>query len=316
MSRPPRSAKEIIALVPLALFALLCLIVVIIGAVTPDKQTGQFAIQNAFLGLGPLVGSLGAMAMIWLRNRKKPAKGSLALASALWGIGATLSGFGLYTAFVPGDNSVLTNLGYSLALCLTPGAFFSALGLGTYWYSQWRKPTAGTLSTKKVAPPIDATASAYDDLRRRAIEYRKRITELIHERRRAAFADQLLPLIAKLDAWEQQVGRLVNRLTAFEADTVIQRDLREAPQRIAELDERLSAEPDPQVQAQMQETLDGHHAHREQLDALVSLMRRTRLQLDGTLAAMGTIYSQVQVLQAMDIDSDRARRSPTMLMNR
>ena len=38
-------------------------------------------------------------------------------------------------------------------------------------------------------------------------------------------------------------------------------------------------------------------------------MRRTRLQLDQTLSAMGTIYSQVQVLQAMDIDSVRARRS-------
>jgi hypothetical protein len=35
-------------------------------------------------------------------------------------------------------------------------------------------------------------------------------------------------------------------------------------------------------------------------------MRRTRLQLDDTLASMGTIYSQVQMLDAMDIDGVRA----------
>ena len=35
-------------------------------------------------------------------------------------------------------------------------------------------------------------------------------------------------------------------------------------------------------------------------------MRRTRLNLDDTLASMGTIYSQVQLLNAMDIDSGRA----------
>ena len=37
-------------------------------------------------------------------------------------------------------------------------------------------------------------------------------------------------------------------------------------------------------------------------------MRRTRLNLDDTLASMGTIYSQVQLLNAMDIDSGRATR--------
>jgi hypothetical protein len=35
---------------------------------------------------------------------------------------------------------------------------------------------------------------------------------------------------------------------------------------------------------------------------------RTRLNLDDTLASMGTIYSQVQLLNAIDIDSGRATR--------
>ena len=70
-----------LAVFALAMFALLCLIFVLVGALVPDKQTGQLAAQNGFLGLGPFLGSLGAMAMIWLRNRARPAKAPLALAS-------------------------------------------------------------------------------------------------------------------------------------------------------------------------------------------------------------------------------------------
>jgi hypothetical protein len=44
------------------------------------------------------------------------------------------------------------------------------------------------------------------------------------------------------------------------------------------------------------------------LETLARTMRRTRLNLDDTLASMGTIYSQVQLLNAMDIDSGRATR--------
>ena len=102
-------------------------------------------------------------------------------------IGATLSGFGIFTAFTPGDRSVLTNLGYSVALCLTPGAFFSLMGLGTYWYSQRRKTAAGAECVRRNAgcePAVAETAPGYEELRRRAAEYRQRIEELIREKRR------------------------------------------------------------------------------------------------------------------------------------
>ena len=45
-----------------------------------------------------------------------------------------------------------------------------------------------------------------------------------------------------------------------------------------------------------------------QLELLARVMKRTRLNLDDTLAAMGTVYSQLQVLNAMDIDGPTATR--------
>ena len=132
------SPRELAILALLALFALVCLIFVLIGGLVPERTTGALAVQNGFLALGPFVGSLGVMAMIWLRNRVRPAKAALALAATLWMVGVTLSGFGIFAAFTPGDRSVPTNLVYSIALCLTPGAVLSLLGLGTFWYSQRR----------------------------------------------------------------------------------------------------------------------------------------------------------------------------------
>jgi hypothetical protein len=305
-----RTPKELAALALLALFALFCLIFVLVGALVPDTQTGQLAVQNGALGLGPMLGSLGAMAMIWLRNRARPAKAPLALATALWMIGATLSGFGIFAAFTPGDRSVATNLGYSFALCLTPGAILSLLGLGTYWYGQWRK---GAASMEPTPAPQAINADVqpvpgYAELSRRAAEYHSRIRDLIREKHRAPYAGQLTPIIEKLNNWEQQINRLVGRLRAFDADAVIQRDLREVPAHIEHLESQSGTEQDPQVHDQMQETLDGYRTHRAHLEALVSLMRRTRLQLDQTLSSMGTIYSQVQMLQALDIDDTRARQ--------
>ena len=58
----------------------------------------------------------------------------------------------------------------------------------------------------------------------------------------------------------------------------------------------------------MQRTLAGYQSQHAMLETLVRLMRRTRLMLDDTLVAMGTIYSQIRVIDASDIDNVRTTR--------
>ena len=99
-----------------------------------------------------------------------------------------------------------------------------------------------------------------------------------------------------------------SRLATFEKDGIIQRDIREVPRDITRLSRLSETETDPEIRKQMARTLSGFEAQQGLLDTLVRLMRRTRLQLDDTLAAMGTIYSQVQVLDAMDIASAKTTR--------
>ena len=59
---------------------------------------------------------------------------------------------------------------------------------------------------------------------------------------------------------------------------------------------------------EMGETLNSYQQQQQQLNSLVTLMRRTELDIDETLAAIGGIYSQMQLIGAKDVSGNRAHR--------
>jgi hypothetical protein len=82
--------------------------------------------------LGLTLASVSAIVMIWLRNpRQKKSLWTIGGITA-WFMGINVLGWGGFTMMSPGNYSVLDNLGYSLALCITPGIFLTLLGVGLY----------------------------------------------------------------------------------------------------------------------------------------------------------------------------------------
>jgi hypothetical protein len=146
------------------------------------------------------------------------------------------------------------------------------------------------------------------EYRQRAASYRRRIESLLKKRRPGALADRIRGVLQKLKSWEERVGQLADRLALFETDDLIQRDLREVPGHIDRLKRQIMLEGDPEMRRQIGRTLGAYEEQLRQLRLLARVMRRTRFNLDDTLAAMGTVYSQVQVLNAMDIDAPVAAR--------
>lgn len=144
--------------------------------------------------------------------------------------------------------------------------------------------------------------------RQRAVSYRRKIQSLIKNRRPGPIAERMNGVFQKLKSWEERVGQLADRLALYENDELIQRDVRETPGHIARLQRQLSQETEPEMQQQVRRTLAAYEEQLRQLDLLARVMKRTRLNLDDTLAAMGTVYSQLQVLNAMDIDGPTAAR--------
>jgi hypothetical protein len=274
----------------------------------------QFEPWTAGLCFGPFAGSLGAMALIWLRRRTEKLNFALVGAIVMWFIGMTMLGLGVFAAFTPGDHTILQNFGYSVSICFAPGLIFSLLAIGAYWYSELRgEPEQGQPAEpgEHQAENTDGSAPAavdYGDIERRAADYKRRIIMAVRQRKNGPLKDALRPVLDKIDDWEDRVHHLTRWLAAFDRDTATQRDLRETPLAIGRLRQQIASETDPEVEAQMNDTLAGYVAQQARLDELQSAARQTRLQLEEALSAMGLIYSQLQLLAVKELDNDSARR--------
>ena len=306
----------------LAFFGLvaLCGLGGVVLSFTTNAETGQqnLALLPSCLGLA--FAGFTSMGLIWFRQRNVAASAWLAIGVLAWFLGINVISFGGFALANPSrTESFSENLGFSLVLCFAPGALFALLGLSLYGYDYRRSLKVeeqggqSDVGSAQVRLPqaeqtsvLDRSESQAGKLRR-AAEYRTGITNVIN-RYGGSFAHQFKPILAELEQWEDHLHELVERLHSFENDRILQRDLKEVPAAISRLETGLSREKDPGVLKEMKETLDRQQKHQKQLTALTMMMRRTELDIDETLAAIGAIYSQVQLLKAKDIDSSRAKR--------
>ena len=322
VAAPPRKsnspgAMEIVMMTILSLFGLCGFSGSFLFLIRNDAGELDFFMTPAFLGL--LFASVTSIIMIWIRDRSRPASALYALGVVCWFIGINIVGWGGTFTLQPDAESFLENLGFSLALCFAPGMFFSMVGLFLYGidFRQGRQTKAAlkAQAAAAAAPVVQAQAQAsspqadkFDDKLKRAADYKKHITILIQQNEGTAFANQLNPLKSQLDQWEIHMRQLVKRVRDFEADPIIQRDLRDVPIAIDRLQSQMNTETNPQMREEMGETLNSYRQQQQQLNSLVTLMRRTELDIDETLAAIGGIYSQMQMIGAKDVSGNRARR--------
>lgn len=294
---------DIVALVLLGMWALF------------NGLVGAFA--PSFSCLVPLVGAIMGMGMVWFKagHRQVSQVGVMTAVSLL-----TL-GFGLFGLATPGDTPLMTNFVFAMGLCLGPGAFITLGGAGVYWYDmrKWdvTADTATPPATISRTPPVrprqkSATRNpvvqdCYDKLERVKL-YRQQMHALVQQQGDRAYQAQLQGIMEQFSQWEDRIERLVARIVAYEQDELLQRDVTAVPQSIANLETQLLHESDPRLRAEMEQTLAAYRRQQENQDNLRRLMRRTQLDLEETMAAMGTLYSQLQMLDALDIDSSRARR--------
>ena len=158
-----------------------------------------------------------------------------------------------------------------------------------------------TISQSKIVQAAEAQVM-------RAKAYRRQLINLFAGKEPPMYMEQFRPLTDEFQQWETRLVHLKNRLRHYEGNDVVQQDIAAVPQAIQRLEALLEAEKDPAVRRQIEGTLARYEDQQAQLAALTSTMRRTRLQMEETVATMGTIYSQLQLLEAMDIDNGQARR--------
>lgn len=118
------------AIAAIAVLALLALAGVsgLIMSLIPSEST----IELVPSCLGMIVASIGGMVMVWRQNPYRQKSWWTVGGVLAWFFGINILGWGGFTLLSPGDYTLLDNLGYSLALCIAPGAFLTLLGIGLY----------------------------------------------------------------------------------------------------------------------------------------------------------------------------------------
>lgn len=167
---------------------------------------------------------------------------------------------------------------------------------------------------QKVIESLYREKLSWNDLRDRGLreklneaeQYRQRIQQVVEQQRSGILRDRLKQTTAQVYDWIANMVALARRIDTYRGDTIIQRDLKTVPEEMRRLENRLNLERDPRVREQLAATLESNRQQRDSLQELAGRMARADLQLDHSLASLGTVYSQMLLIGSRDVDSDRA----------
>jgi len=179
------------------------------------------------------------------------------------------------------------------------------------WASLFDEATAARVVADMFRRQFDPRTLRRANLRDRvekALEYRVHIEEVVQRTQKGVLREHLMETARQITTWIEQVYLLAQRLDAYESDPVLEQDLRSVPLAIKNFRKRLETEDDEAVRAQLQETIASKEAQWANLQRLQNTMEKAEYQLENTLAAMGTVYAQLQLMGAKDVDSGRAQR--------
>jgi hypothetical protein len=142
----------------------------------------------------------------------------------------------------------------------------------------------------------------------KALEYQGLIVGAVQHTREGVLRDRLTRATEPVDDWIEAIYRLATRLDAYEQNSVIKRDLRSVPLAIEDFKQRLAQEDDPLVQATLRNTIADKERQWEHLSALQNTLERAEYQLESTMAALGTVYAQLQAIDLRGAEKGRAER--------
>ena len=142
----------------------------------------------------------------------------------------------------------------------------------------------------------------------KAFDYRSRIEAAIRKHRNTILKNNLDKTSDQVNVWIENIYNLVQRLDDYYGEKdVLQTDKDEVSHRVNQLQDKLLTQSDPKMVKQIQANIKGMNLQLQTIEGLERTMEKADLQLEHTLSALGTIYSQTIMVEAKDIDSGHAK---------
>ncbi len=142
----------------------------------------------------------------------------------------------------------------------------------------------------------------------RGLEYQRRIEQAVQGQRAGLMRDRLEDTAGQLSDWVSNIFKLALRLDAYKQDNLLRQERQNVPQELEQLTARVNAERNQELRAQIEQVLEGKRKQLAALQALDARMKQAQLQMDQSLTALATVYSQVRLIDAQDVASGKAER--------
>jgi len=141
-----------------------------------------------------------------------------------------------------------------------------------------------------------------------ALEYQRRIENEVRKQRPGLIRDRLENTANQITAWLSNIYQLALRVDAYRADDLLVREREALPKELERLTAQRKIESNVTVQQQLDEVISGKGNHWQTLRDLDARMKQAALQLEQSLTALATVYSQVQLIDAQSMGSSQAER--------
>ena len=141
----------------------------------------------------------------------------------------------------------------------------------------------------------------------RALDYRHLIERNIQDQGSDILRGYLESSMLRITDWVANIFRLAKRLDEYETDIVLKRDRDALPKQIQHTQARLRLETSESVREEIKRVIGSKQTQADNLSKLHDVMEKAELQMENSLTALGTLYSQLLLLDAKEVDSSRAR---------
>lgn len=160
--------------------------------------------------------------------------------------------------------------------------------------------------TERYNPNSIRNLTARDKLKQ-SLDYKALIDKFI-DAQGGAFKASLQQTSSDVNDWIGLIYGLAKKIDTFESNTTINQKLRDVPTQIVNLKRRLDLETDPSVKAALNELICINQELNDNLQKIGNTAKSAEIQMDNTLAQLGTVYAQMQLIDVKDINSGRTQR--------
>ncbi|NDJ86854.1 MAG: hypothetical protein GYB66_13305 [Chloroflexi bacterium] len=190
-------------------------------------------------------------------------------------------------------------------------AVFGVIGVLAYMLATMSDPAALAEMAKRLFVaqynPADIRNTRARQRLQQGLEYMDNIQKL-GAQQGGAMRVQIEATVSEINDWVAQIYKVARRIDLYEENALINRDRARVPDEIKSLRLRLDTETDPHIRAGLEDSIRLKETQLENLKALANNIKRAHLQLDNTVTALGTIFAQVQLLDAKEVDGRRTHR--------